>query len=64
MRAFNGSYFGNGEGLYLLSNTLCGDVYITRNYLLHCASGLHVGVRDYTSECLPGHDAGVICEGM
>ena len=57
--AASGSYFGDGEGPYLLSNTVCG-AYGSR--LLSCSR--QVGVHDYTSECSPGHDAGVICGGI
>lgn len=57
--AVNGSYFGDGEGPYLLSDTVCTKY---RNRLLHCSR--QRGVHEYTSECSPGHSAGVICEGM
>ena len=57
--AVKGSYFGDGEGPYVLSGTSCGN-YVNR--LISC--GRRFGVLEYTSECLPGHDAGVICQGM
>ena len=58
--AINNSYFGDGEGPYLVSNTRCGEHYSNKN-LLSCS---RVSIHDYTSECSPGHDAGVICKGM
>ena len=47
-----------------MSNTRCahGEQYSNSdNNLLSCSL---VGVHHYTSKCSPGHDAGVICDGM
>ena len=52
------SYFGSGEGPYILSGTHCSK---NVRYLTSCGRS---GVHDYTAECSPGHDAGVICKGM
>ena len=57
--AVKGSYFGDGEGPYVLRDTSCGNY---DNHLTYCDR--QFGVHKYTSECSPGHDAGVICQGM
>ena len=56
--AVTGSYFGSGEGPFVLRNTYCNK--FTRR-LAHCG---RTGIYDYTAECSPGDDAGVICKGM
>lgn len=56
--AVNGSYFGSGERPYVLSDTRC---HKSERYLKSCG---RAGIHDYTRECLPGHNAGVICKGM
>jgi hypothetical protein len=53
-----GSYFGSGEGPYVLRDTHC------KKYSRQLTSCGRIGIYDYTSECSPGHDAGVICKGM
>ena len=56
--AVTGSYFGSGEGPYVLRSTYC------REYSRNLARCGQTGIHDYTADCSPGHDAGVICEGM
>jgi hypothetical protein len=57
--AVYGSYFGSGEGPYVLRSTHCNSDH--DRLLIYCGQ---VDIHDYTSECSPGHDAGVICKGM
>lgn len=52
------SYFGSGEGPYVLSDTHCDK------HDRHLTSCGRVGIHKYTSECSPGHSAGVVCKGM
>ena len=59
--AVKGSYFGDGEGPYVLSDTSCGSHH---NSFTSCALQGYVLGYNYSSECSPGHDAGVICQGM
>ena len=56
--AVTGSYFGSGEGPYIFSGTHCYEG------VRHLSSCGRTGIHDHTSECSPGHDAGVICKGM
>lgn len=55
--ALRGSYFGNGEGPYHLSDVVCSGEERT---LLQCSYGRStVGYHI----CSPGRDAGVKCNG-
>ena len=56
--AVTDSYFGSGEGPYVSRSTHCNE------HTRHLAYYGRTGIYDYTAECSPGHDAGVICKGM
>ena len=53
--ALGGSYFGDGDGPYHLSNVGCSGEERTLLECSHAAIGYHT--------CTPGRDAGVRCDG-
>ena len=53
--ALRGSYFGDGDGPYHLSNVYCSGDESTMLECSHSTIGHHT--------CTPGHDVGVICDG-
>ena len=55
--ALRGSYFGDGDGPYHLSGVSCHG---NESTLLECS---HSGTIGYHT-CIPGHDVGVICDGI
>ena len=54
--ALRGSYFGDGDGPYHLSNVGCSGEERT---LFECSTPYPIGYHT----CTPGHDAGVRCDG-